>query len=191
MGRFAAEFKIPFERLRIYLTRLQEDESLYDDQMNLVPEYKGRLVWLHNQLAVLVKTLDHDLTLPSESTEWNQNELQDAIDNLVAAKKTPTCLHCTPMNLTAFEPENPGIPPPVTKIGRSPTEISPGTPRASLTDDQLLSEPTLTNSSSPASSVAAEVPIDYKAKCKELETENQRLQARLKELESKTSVSAP
>ena len=36
-------------------------------------------VWLHNQLSVLVKALDHELALPPEWRRWDQNRLSQEI----------------------------------------------------------------------------------------------------------------
>jgi len=88
-------FRIVFSRLHTSCKMLHTKESVHlycedakKGQLLLANEYRGRVVWLHNQLCTLVQQLDHNLMLRSRALNVdNQQVLQDRIEKLIVEQE--------------------------------------------------------------------------------------------------------
>lgn len=87
------DFRVVFSRLSMSCKALNSEKSLdlyCKDGTSIVlkNEYRGRVVWLHNQLCSLVQQLDHNLALRSRDvTVSNQQDLHDTIERLIVEQE--------------------------------------------------------------------------------------------------------
>ena len=87
-------FRKVFSRISMSCKALHSEKSigLYckdgNDSIVLSNEHRGRVVWLHNELCILVKQLDRNLSLRSRDlTTRDQESLYELIESLIAEQE--------------------------------------------------------------------------------------------------------
>ena len=87
-------FRKVFSRISMSCKALHTEKSigLYckdgNDSIVLSNEHRGRVVWLHNELCILVKQLDRNLSLRSRDlTTRDQESLYELIESLIAEQE--------------------------------------------------------------------------------------------------------